>query len=1109
MNPLLWRATIAAFFSGFAALVYQVVWSREFRHLFGASTAASGAVLAAFALGLGAGSLKLGKRADEHLRPFELYGRLEMAIALCAAFSPVSLYLVRKIYLATGGSLLLGTGLATALRIVLSVVVIGVPTFLMGGTLPALARAAIDANDTNRKGLGILYGVNTLGAVVGAFTTTFVTLETIGTRLTLWSACVINLMVALFAIRVGKVLANKTRVSFEGASTSGGSKVIYAAAGVTGFAFFLMELVWYRLLAPILGGTIFSFGLILSVALLGIGIGGSLYSPILGKREPRYEVFAFTCILEAFLIALPFGIGDHIAVLAVLLRPFGTYGFWGMVVGWSIVTSVVVLPAAIIAGIQFPLIIALLGSGDKNVGRQTSVAYVFNTVGATLGSIAGGFGMLPLLGASGCVRVAAGTLVAMGIAVFIRAKTRSIPFIVNTSLTTGLTVYLLGTSGPTAFWRHSPIGAGRIDPADMQNATDRKAYMRRQRSEVLAEREGVESAVAMVSSTGLAFVVNGKIDGNIQDDKGTQVGSGILGAMLHPEPKKALVIGLGTGSTAGWLGKVPTMEKVDVFELEPAILDVAKACAPANEAVLDNPKVKVHMGDARELLALVPDKYDVVFSEPSNPYRAGIASLYTQEYYRQVQERMAEDGVFLQWVQGYETDARTIRIIASTLQSVFPEIEIWELEVNDLLFVASKSARKYDAAKMRARLATEPFKKGFLAAWGVTELEGFFSHYVAQPSFVKGLAKLGIEPLNTDDACVVEFGFAKNVGQHGWFAGTEILELTRERKESLPVIEGPFDMQRMRYLRSVAPAVARRVAPRQGNTTTLPYPKRGEAFRAWAQDDPVNAWNAWQAGALEKPEGAAAAPVTPLAPQELLLLADTAVRLGRPEAAAHIRALAEVSPTNASALTTLAFFRAKDYPMALESFMATLRFVRADPWSEATLIRQFLRTGPMLAAAYPESASQLAKGLSEPFVVRLLEAERRQARVAIQQRMGATRECADAFAPYEPHAPWDEQLLALRSACYQTVNHPLAKIAAKELEEYQSYLPLPLSAGMRDPKKPKVDPDAVPTAHGPDALPAPSATPTGAPTASPTATGTAPAAPSGTASVKPLATARH
>lgn len=1091
MNPLLRRAAVAAFFSGFAALVYQVVWSREFRHLFGASTAASGAVLAAFTLGLGAGSLKLGKRADEHLRPFEFYGRLEMGIALCAALSPVSLYIVRKLYLATGGSLALGTGFGTVLRIVLSVVVIGVPTFLMGGTLPALARAAIDPNDANRKGLGVLYGINTLGAVVGAFTTTFITLENMGTRLTLWSACAVNLVVALFAIQVGKNQASKTRLSMDVASDGGGggAKVIYVAAGVTGFAFFLMELVWYRLLAPILGGTIFSFGLILTVALLGIGIGGSLYSPILGKRAPRYEVFAFTCILEALLIALPFGVGDHIAVLAVLLRPFGTYGFWGLVSGWGIITSVVVLPAAIIAGIQFPLIIALLGSGDKNVGRQTSVAYVFNTIGATLGSIAGGFGMLPLLGASGCVRVAAGILAAMGIAVLVRAKTRSIPFLVNAGVTTALTVYLLSTTGPTAFWRHSPIGAGRIDPADMQNATDRKAYMRRQRSEVLAEREGVESAVAMVSSTGLAFVVNGKVDGNIQDDKGTQVGSGLLGAMLHPDPKKALVIGLGTGSTAGWLGAVPSMEKVDVFELEPAILDVAKACAPANEAALQNPKVKVHMGDARELLALVPDKYDVVFSEPSNPYRAGIASLYTQEYYRQVQGRMTDDGVFLQWVQGYETDARTIRIIASTLQSIFPEVEIWELEVNDLLFVASNKPRKYDAAKMRSRLATEPFRKGFLAAWGVSDLEGFFSHYVAQPPFVRSLAKLGLEPLNTDDACVVEFGFAKNVGQHSWFAGTEILELARERKESLPIVEGIFDVQRMRYLRSVAPASARRTAPRQGNTPTLPYPRRAEAFRAWAQDDPAAAWNAWHTVA---PDDKPVTPPPPLAPQELLLLADVSVRLGRPEAATYVHALAEVSTTNASVLTTLAFFRAKDYPRALESYMASLRLVRADPWSDATLVRHFLRTGPLLAAAYPPSAEQIAKGLTEPFVVRILESERRQARTAVQVRLGPTRDCVEAFAPYEPNAPWDEQLLIARSACYEAQKHALAKVAAKELEEFQSYIPLPLSAGMRESKKPlEADPtlaplstDGTPSLPMIPVVPAPSASVTASASAS-------------------------
>src|SRR6185295_13244297 len=185
------------------------------------------------------------------------------------------------------------------------------------------------------------------------------------------------------------------------------------------------------------------------------------------------------------------------------------------------------------------------------------------------------------------------------------------------------------------------------------------------------EADGVESAVAVSNRAGLAFVINGKVDGHIRADAPTQVMSGMLGAILHPAPKSALVIGLGTGSSAGWLGAVPELERVDVVELEPSIERVAKDCAVVNRDVMDNPKVHVIVGDAREVLLTTRERYDLVFSEPSNPYRAGIASLFTREYYREVQARLAKGGLFLQWVQAYDVDSRTVRTIYATLASVF------------------------------------------------------------------------------------------------------------------------------------------------------------------------------------------------------------------------------------------------------------------------------------------------------------------------------------------------------------------------------------------------------------------------------------------------------
>jgi predicted membrane-bound spermidine synthase len=191
---------------------------------------------------------------------------------------------------------------------------------------------------------------------------------------------------------------------------------ILAAAAAVGFAFLLMELTWYRVLSPLLGGSSYTFGLILAVALLGIGIGGLLYTLRDSSRPAMLSAFAFTCALEAAFIALPYVLGDRVALFALFMRPMGTVGLVGHTLAWSMVTMVVVLPAAIVAGYQFPLLIALLGRAKNDLGKDVGRAYAFNTLGAIFGSLAGGFVLFPQLGALGAWKLTVWLLVLLGAA---------------------------------------------------------------------------------------------------------------------------------------------------------------------------------------------------------------------------------------------------------------------------------------------------------------------------------------------------------------------------------------------------------------------------------------------------------------------------------------------------------------------------------------------------------------------------------------------------------------------------------------------------------------------------------------------------------------------
>jgi spermidine synthase len=352
---------------------------------------------------------------------------------------------------------------------------------------------------------------------------------------------------------------------------------------------------------------------------------------------------------------------------------------------------------------------------------------------------------------------------------------------------------LLTAPGPTAAWRHSAIGAGRLDLRGL-SANALRGWVRDRRRQLAWQADGLESSVALLKKeNGYAFAIAGKVDGSARGDAGTQVMGGLIGAALHRNPRRALVIGLGTGETAGWSAAVPGIERVDVVELEPVVLRVAGDCAPANANVLSNPKVRIAIGDAREYLLTSRAAYDFIFSEPSNPFRAGISSLFTEGFYRAARARLGPGGLFLQWLQAYEVDRGTVDTVYATLTAVFPEVETWYTRSGDLLLVAAAEPIVYDAGRLAERLRQEPFASAMEKAWRVSGLEGFLSHYVAQSPLARVLAERGGNARNTDDKNIIEFAFARSLGHKVFFGIDEMRGDARARGQDRPRIAGDVD----------------------------------------------------------------------------------------------------------------------------------------------------------------------------------------------------------------------------------------------------------------------------------------------------------------------------
>ena len=1013
-----------------------MTWLREFRLIFGTSTAATAAVLGIFMGGLGIGSIILGRRSEKTPNPLLFYAGLELLIATLVALSPFLIWLVRRAYIAMGGTMALGMGWGTVIRLLLATLVIGGATFLMGGTLPAAARAVTTADDPRRRSLALLYGANTLGAVAGVSLATFYFFEKFGNHFTLWMATVLNVLLALAAFYLARKFPTVSETKTAEAPPMARPGFVLGAAAVVGFSFLLMEMVWYRMLSPLLGGSTFAFGLILAMALFGIGLGGACYAFFDGRSRPSLQLFAFTCSLEALCLATPFALGDRLATLAMLLQPLGSLGFAGKFGAWVVICAIVVLPGAFISGVQFPLLIGLLGRGNEQVGAQAGQAFAWNTAGAIAGSLAGGFGILPVLTAPGIWILVTGLLCALAVfAGFLAARaTGEFLRFAPAALAAVAAGLLVGAKGPTAYWRHSQIGAGRVAQYT-SSRNELRDLVQTYRRQIMWEEEGIESSVALIKAgSGIGFVVNGRCDGNAKGDAGTQVMCGLIGAILHPKPEKALVIGLGTGSTAGWLAAVPTIKKVDVFELEPAILRVARACAPVNQNALQNSKLKVRIGDARESLLTTQEKYDLIASEPSNPYRAGVASLFTREYYRAVSNRLQPGGLFLQWVQAYEVDTETIETVYATLHTVFPCVETYETLAGDMLLVGSDRPSRYDVAALRKRVAQEPFASALKFVWRVNDLEGFLGHYLANDAFGRELARRGAARINTDDRTLLEYAFARSAGYGLKFQLPDVVVSASASAMDHPAtFNGSVDWASLNEQRFAA----LQTGPVLGINLTTDEQWRGAAARQYAAGNLREALINWRGQKAE-----------PKTLNQLVLVADSLAEIGDEKALSYIEKLRPTLPTEATAITAHLRIQQKKWPDAATALEEVLAAFSHYPWTPADIVERTLVAANDLAQRNEGTALAMERAFSKPFVI----CDHDDLRIRLLLAVGTLLDRGNfgghtlaGVEAMEPNVPWEGDFLRVREECYLRLNDPRFAQAHRDYLAFRKAAPVSIA----------------------------------------------------------------
>jgi len=785
---------VACFFlSGATGLVYEVLWIRMLGLVFGHTVFAVTTVLTAFMAGLGLGSWGFGRLADRQARPLRLYGLLEIGIGLFCLAVPVLLPLVETLYRGLARTLGLSFLAFSLAQFALVLALLLPPTTLMGATLPILSRLFVTDAQTLGRRVGFLYSLNTLGAVVGTALAGYVLLPALGMRATLTLAAAVNLVVGATIVLLDGLQASlpsetpATPPPAAEAAPEATAVLVAIGLGVAGAASMIYEVAWTRALSLVIGSSTYAFTAMLLAFLLGLALGSAIFSRLLGARAVGPATFGLLQLGAgaAALGILPvFGWLPDVVVraLAVSLAP-----------GFVVLVQVLVAVAAMLAptlliGAGFPCAVQAAARGTGRVGLDVGRLYAGNTLGAIAGTIAAGFVLMPWVGAHGSVKVAVVLNLVLGTVLVLAARpawTRGQPAVAG-ALAAVILVGLVAIPP----WNPSVMAAGAaVYPRQYQRFAGQGGIARAlAESALLYYRDGLTATVSVHREGAVTSLrVNGKTDASTGIDMHMQLMLAHLPLLAHPQARSVLVVGLGSGVTAGAAAVHAGVERVDVVEIEPAVVEAAGFFARENREALRDRRIHLVVGDARNVLLAADRRWDVIVSEPSNPWIGGMATLFTEEFYALARSRLAPGGVMVQWVDGYTLRPEDFKMVVKTFRSAFPATTVWNAHgVADFILLGAAEARPFDLAAVQAAWEASPALREDFQRLGFRSAAAFLADFLLAEPDAARLA-LGAE-LNTDDRLPLEFSTPKSL--HGDTATTNYRMVRAFRTSELPRLAG-------------------------------------------------------------------------------------------------------------------------------------------------------------------------------------------------------------------------------------------------------------------------------------------------------------------------------
>ena len=772
MSPAILAALLA--FSGAAALIYQALWVKQIGLLVGVAVYAITTVVSAFFAGLAVGSGVFGRRADASSRPLALYAGLELGVGLTGLTTTLLLARLAGPYAALEDAI--GRA-AWGLPFIL----IALPAFLMGGTLPALVRAVRPRDGTIGAASGTLYAANTAGGILGVLATPLLLIPAFGVQGTGTAAAITNLVLAATAAilarrepAAGDLMAVGRRDPAAGQvaereEAAAGSRLALALYAVAGGLALGLEVAWSQAVVQFINTRAYAFALVLATYLTGLVAGSALWARLADRVRDPWRAFG---LLEA-------GVG------ATALACFALLGPWlpalqtrahdavlaasgpALAAGAQMVLAPIALLLAptVLLGAAFPAA-ARLACGPDHVGSDVGAVLALNTLGGIAGTLVTGFVAVPLFGVSRTLTLlAAGAAIVGGAAVLrgAAARPRAVRWRTATAVALGVAVV---------------AGAGALVPADhlarllvLTRAGTLEAYEESPGGIIAVVREPYFQSffrrlyIQGVSNSGDSMMSRRYMRLQM-----------LLPLLLHPgDARSVLVVGLGTGITCGTSLAWPSLERRVCAELLPAVVR-SVGRFEGNLGVATDPRAAIRIIDGRHLLLQDPTLWDVITLEPPPPTAVGVVNLYSRDFYELCRERLAPGGLMAQWFPLATQNEEDARALVRSFLDVFPDVSLWTTEAHETLLVGSREPLVIDATTLAARFA-QPEVRRVLGEVGIADPAALLATYVTDRAGLEAFVA-GAPPV-TDDRPRLEYAGLMRSGEFSRVLA-EILALQRE-----------------------------------------------------------------------------------------------------------------------------------------------------------------------------------------------------------------------------------------------------------------------------------------------------------------------------------------